>query len=339
MSAANGPSDNRVVGVIGLGAMGQALCKSFLDAGYTVHGFDIAEPPRIAAAGIGVTVLASSRDVARHADAIITVLPHAADVEDALFGPEGAAHGAHERTVVIESSTVDLPSFRRIASRMQSVGITVIDAGIFAAPPSAKEGRGAMVVAGARDAFERCEVVLSHLFRNGRVIFVGEGGSAKIVKLLGNMVGAIQVLALTEAFDLGLRAGVDARAIFEGLGAGMGDCWALHVRPPHAGLVEGSPADRAFEPGSPLDYIVKDLEYFLSSAHVLGTTPLLASVARELYGYASRAGLGKKDMVAVSLLFYGGDTMLLNEAIGPGERTRASRQATRPTTEKRVEST
>jgi 3-hydroxyisobutyrate dehydrogenase len=175
------------------------------------------------------------------------------------------------------------------------------------------------VVAGARDAFERCEETLSHLFRNGRVIFVGEGGSAKVVKLLGNMVGAVQVLALAEAFDLGLRAGIDARAIFDGLGAGMGDCWALHVRPPHAGLVEGSPADRAFEPGSPLDYIVKDLDYFLSSAHVLGATPLLASLARELYGYASRVGLGTKDMAAVSLLFYDGDTAP-NEADGPGGR-------------------
>jgi len=133
MSTANDGPDTRVVGVIGLGAIGQALCRSLLDAGYTVHAFDIAEPARMAAAAMGVNLRASSGDVARYANAIITVLPFASDVEEALFGPEGVAVGAHEQTVVIESSTIDLASFRRITSRMESADLTVIDAGIFAA--------------------------------------------------------------------------------------------------------------------------------------------------------------------------------------------------------------
>lgn len=295
------------VGIVGAGAIGQALCKSLLDSGYTVLAFDSADTALTAAATLGANAAASSKEVAQKADVVLTALPYAADVEQALFGPQGIVHGAHDGTVVVECSTIDLSSFRRIADRMQASGVTLIDAGIFASPQTAREGRGAIVVAGPRDAYERCEVVLSRLFRNGRVIPVGERGSAKVVKLLGNMVGALQVLALAEAFDVGLRAGVDARAIFEGLGAGMGDCWALHVRPPHPGLVAGSPADRDFEPGSPLQYIVKDLEYFLSSAHLVGATPLVAGLARELYGFASRVGLGSKDLAAVSFLFRGGE--------------------------------
>jgi 3-hydroxyisobutyrate dehydrogenase-like beta-hydroxyacid dehydrogenase len=292
--------------VVGVGALGQALCRSFLDAGHDVVAFDTADAARTAVASLGARVVDSSRHLAEAVDVAITTLPYAADVERALFDTDGLVAGAHDELVVVEASTISLPSFRPIADRMGALGVRLVDAGVFAAPPSAGAGRGAIVVAGPHEAVERCRPVLASLFRHGRVIVVGDSGAAKVVKLLGNMVGAIQVLALAEAFDAGARAGVAAAAIFEGLAAGMADCWALHARPPAAGLVEGSPADRDFEPGSPLDYMLKDLDYFLASAHAVGANPLVASLARDLYSRASNHGLGRKDIAAVSLLYSSG---------------------------------
>jgi 3-hydroxyisobutyrate dehydrogenase len=112
----------------------------------------------------------------------------------------------------------------------------------------------------------------------------------------------VQMIAISEGFELGLRAGVDARILFEGMGLGMAACWALRVRPPYPGLVPNSPADLDFAPDFPVDYMVKDLDYFRSAAHEVGTSPLVAGVARELYAYASRAGLGGKDFAAISLI-------------------------------------
>jgi 3-hydroxyisobutyrate dehydrogenase-like beta-hydroxyacid dehydrogenase len=322
VNRADKPAEGSPIGVVGVGAMGQALCRSLLDAGHDVVAFDTTDEARTAAAAMGAKVAGSSKSVARDANVVITSLPFASDVEQALFGSDGVVEGAREETVVVEASTIDLASFRRIAERIGSAGVRLVDAGIFASPPTARQGRGAIVVAGSPEAFERCESVLSHLFRNGRVIFVGESGSAKVVKLLGNMVGAVQVLAISEAFEAGLRAGVDAKAIYEGLGAGMGDCWALHARPPYPGLVAGSPADRDFEPGAPLDYILKDLDYFLSSAHLVGAAPLVAGLARELYGLASSAGLGRKDIAAVSFVFSNGRAGRAGESTRPAGKDR-----------------
>ena len=290
------------VGIVGAGAMGLAFTKGLIRAGYEIRAFDVSEAALHAAASEGAEMARSARAVAEETELVITVLPRAEDVEEALFGNEGIAQGVGQRTVIIEASTIDPRSLRALAARVEEYGARLVDAGISASPGMAAEGRGAILLGGERDTFERCEPVLSALFRNGRVMFVGALGLGKVVKLVSNMVGAVQMIAIAEGFDVGLRAGVDPQVLYEGMGLGMAACWALRVRPPYPGLVPNSPADLDFAPDFPLDYMVKDLDYFASTAHGIGIAPLLAGTARELYGYASRSGLGAKDFAAISLL-------------------------------------
>jgi 2-hydroxy-3-oxopropionate reductase len=293
------------IGMVGAGAMGRAFSKSLMTAGYDVVVFDVSPAALQTAASDGARVAGSAKEVAEEAGIIITVLPYAEDVGRALLGEGGIVEAAGEHTIVIEASTIDPGAVRDLAGRFERSGGRLLDAGISASPPMAVQGKGALFVSGARDIVDRCEPVLAVLFREGRVVFVGDLGSAKVMKLINNMVGAVQMVAISEAFDVGLRAGIDPRVVFEGLGLGMAACWALRVRPPHPGLVANSPADLDFAPDFPLDYMVKDLDYFRSTAHVLGSAPLVAGVVRELYGYAARAGIGRKDFAAISLLVQG----------------------------------
>ena len=297
----NATSGN-AIGLVGVGAIGGAICQFLCHGGKTVWVADISQAALTAAASYGAQVAESPKEVASRADVVLTFLPYAENVEEVLFGDSGIASGATERTIVIEASTIDPRSVQRFGERLSACGSQLLDAGISASPRMAVTGKGTLFVGGRREVFDTCQETLKSVFPNGQVVFVGELGSAKVMKLINNMVGAVQMVAISEAFDVGISAGLEPGAVFEGMRLGMAECWALRVRPPLPGLVAGSPADADFAADFPLDYMLKDLEYFNQTARSLGSTPFVAGMVREMYGLASRMGMGQKDFAAISLL-------------------------------------
>jgi len=154
-----------------------------------------------------------------------------------------------------------------------------------------------LMVGGPRPAFERCQPVLSALCAT--LIYTGPLGSAKVVKLANNMVGAVAMATLAEAFDFGRRAGVEPAALYQAMMGSWGRCFQLEVRPPVPGLADGSPADDDYAPDFSVDYMVKDLRYFLRTAEAFRSPVGVAAAAQQLYVAASAAGDGAKDISAI----------------------------------------
>jgi 3-hydroxyisobutyrate dehydrogenase-like beta-hydroxyacid dehydrogenase len=292
-------SSLRTVGILGLGAMGRPLARSLLGAGYVVLGFDLVEATAAALAPDGLQVAASPRGLAARVDVVLSVLPYADDVRRAYLGEDGAIHGARPGTIFVEASTIDPMTVRDLHGPLAEKSTELLDAGLAGSPRMAAARKLSLLVGGEPAAFERARPVLAALCAEGRLLYTGALGTAKVVKLLNNTLGAIQVAALAEAFNLGRLAGVEPAALFEGLRAGMGNCWALNVRPPAPGLVPGSPADLEFAPDFSVDYMLKDLAYSLQTGRAVGAATLLAGLARSLYQATSDRGEGARDFAAV----------------------------------------
>ncbi|NLF64003.1 MAG: NAD(P)-dependent oxidoreductase [Chloroflexi bacterium] len=287
------------VGVIGLGAMGRPLVNSLLEAGYSVHAYDISAAAIDAAVQQGATAAASPADLAAGVDLFLTVLPYGEDVEAALFAPGGAAEGARRGAIFVDASTIDPMTINRLAQPLQQKGIDVLDAGLAGSPKMARERRLTLLVGGDEAVFDRAAGVLRCLADQGKLLYTGQLGSAKVVKLLNNMVGAVQMAAISEAFNLAVKAGVDPKVLYDGMSGSMGNCWALHVRPPYPGIKPGSPADLDFEPDFSVDYMIKDLSYALQTGRSLEAALLLAGQVHQLYLATSARGEGAKDFAAI----------------------------------------
>jgi 3-hydroxyisobutyrate dehydrogenase len=288
-----------MIGVLGLGAMGRPLARSLLAAGFEVLGFDLAEPAVASLAAEGLVPAASPRDLAARADFVLSVLPYAEDVRQAYLGEDGAAAGARPGTIFVEASTIDPMSIGELKRPFADKGLALLDAGLAGSPRMAAARKLTLLVGGEAAVFERARPALAALCAEGRLLYTGALGTAKVVKLLNNTLGAIQVAALSEAFNLGALAGVEPGVLFDGLRGGMGNCWALNVRPPRPGLVPGSPADQGFEPDFSVDYMLKDLAYSLQTGQAAGAAMPLAALAQTLYQAASERGDGRRDFAAV----------------------------------------
>src|ERR1700722_16021810 len=110
-------------GVIGLGIMGGAFAKHLAAAGVRTSGYDLLSAGLVAFSAHGGSACSSSREVAGEADIVITSLPNAAALENALFGAQGLVAAARTGLLVVETSTLSLDDKERARVRLRSAGI------------------------------------------------------------------------------------------------------------------------------------------------------------------------------------------------------------------------
>jgi 3-hydroxyisobutyrate dehydrogenase len=288
---------SRVVGFIGLGAMGRPMVGALIEAGMDVVVHDLSADALDAAGAAGARPAASAAEVATRTDVVFTMLPFAEDVELALIGPDGAAGGAHAGSVFVDASTIDPMSLIVVARALSDQGIDSMDAAVSGSPQMVRERRATVLVGGGPSLFSRCRPVLEAL--GGTLVHTGALGTAKVVKLANNLVGAVSMAAVAEAFNLAMRAGVDPAVLHRAMSGSMGNCHALQVRPPAPGLVQDGPADHDFAPDFSVDFMAKDLAYALRTADARGAALPIASLARDLYVATSARGDGGLDFSAV----------------------------------------
>jgi 3-hydroxyisobutyrate dehydrogenase-like beta-hydroxyacid dehydrogenase len=295
VNGSEGPGET--VGFIGLGAMGRPMANRLLGAGYQVVCHDLAPAAMERLVADGARPAGSAAAVAAGAPVVFTMLPEAADVRRALLGAGGAVEGAGEGSVFIDASTIDPMSVQAIGVELEAIGVTLLDAGVSGNPAMASEGTVTLTVGGPGPAVDKCRAAL--LVLCATLIHTGPLGSAKVVKLANNMVGAVTMAAIAEAFAFAGRAGVEPGVLYEAMMGSWGRCFQLEVRPPVPGLAEGSPADDEFAPDFSVDYMIKDLRYFLGAAETQRALVAIAAATHQLYVAASAAGDGGKDISVI----------------------------------------
>lgn len=285
-------SDQRPVGIIGLGIMGSAMSKSLLEAGFAVIGYDIAQPACVALAERGGKVAASVAAVAAEADILITSLPSTKALHDVVR--ELGSAPRRERAVA-ETSTFPLDDKLKAEAELREAGIVLLDCPLSGTGNQALTRDVLVYGSGPRDAYDRCLPVFRGFSRAPH--YLGAFGNGSKMKYVANLLVAIHTAAAGEAFALARRAGLDPAQMFAVVSDGAGGSSALKSRG------EMLVADSYLPVRTmPLELWRKDLRVITEFANALACPTPMFSAAVPLFNAAIASGYGGQDTAAVALV-------------------------------------
>jgi 3-hydroxyisobutyrate dehydrogenase len=277
--------------------MGSAMARVLLGDGFPLRVFD-PRPDRVAAlVAEGAVAAASPAEAAKGADLLCSSLPDGPSLLDAYLGGGQALAHLAPGTVIVDFSTTEPAAIRQLDQAAIARGIEVVDAPVSGGPPDVP-ARQLLILVGASDsALARAEPLLDAL-SGGRIQRTGAVGTARLVKLVNNVMFLGNLLVAAEAFTLGVKAGVDAGLLFEVLSQSGGRSHHFLKRFPWA-------LQRDFAPRFAMTTGLKDLRLALGLAREEGVPMPTAAVGEQLYAAAAALGYAQDDAVAILRLFEG----------------------------------
>nr|WP_240419507.1 2-hydroxy-3-oxopropionate reductase [Paenibacillus periandrae] len=284
------------IGFIGLGIMGKPMAKHILQAGYRLNVFNRSHAAVDELVSLGTASLASPREIAEQSDVIITMLPDSPQVLEVITGPGGLAEGLKPGKVVIDMSSIDPSVARSIADIAAAKGAAMLDAPVSGGEIGAIEGKLSIMVGGDEDIFLQQLPLLQTMGKS--VIRVGAAGAGNTVKLMNQMIVAIHIAALSEAFAFGRKAGVDPELAYQAIKDGLAGSRVLETKKNN--MIEGS-----FKPGFRIDLHRKDLRNALAVGLGVDAEMQLTLLMAEQLQTLSEQGYGSEDHSALYRLYNG----------------------------------
>jgi 3-hydroxyisobutyrate dehydrogenase/putative dehydrogenase len=279
------------VGWIGLGAMGAPMAACLARSGHPVRAYDIVPERATALAPDGVRAADSIAAAVGGADLAAFMVATPDQLEQALFGPGGAAGpdgSLPAGAVVMIMATVGPEAVVSAAGRLAAAGVAVVDAPVSGGVQRAAAGDLLVMVSGAADPVARAQPVLGALARSAPVVGPSPGDGQRM-KLVNQLLCGVHIAAAAEAL-----------AFAEAQGLRAADCWEV--------LRDGAAASFMFEDRgarmvagqfgqvrSALDIFVKDMGLVGDAAGQAGASVPLTAVARRLYERGHELGLGRLD--------------------------------------------
>ena len=215
------------VGFIGLGNMGGGMSANIQRAGYPMVVYDLREEAAKPLLEGGASLANSPAEVASLCDITLTSLPGPKEVESVSTGPDGVLEGMKPGGIFIDLSTSRPTLIREIEPRFRQKGCHVLDAPVSGGKSGAASGNLAVMVGGEREIFDRVKPILDSF--GDKVFYAGDIGAGSVAKLVHNMIGHGVRQAIAEGLTLGVKAGVDAEALWECVRRGsLGRMSGLH---------------------------------------------------------------------------------------------------------------
>ena len=277
-----------MIGFIGLGVMGEAICRNLAKkASDDVMGFDIDPAPLERLKADGVVAAASVREVAERCNIVLLSLPGVPEVKNVCAGPASLMLHLRSGSYVIDTSTTTVALARDLNSRFAARGIHFLDAPVARTRAAAEEGTLSVMVGGTEAVFKRMKPTLVHIASD--ITHCGAPGAGQAMKLINNMVLVENVVALAEALTLARKAGLSATKVFDALGKGSADSFALRNHGMKAMLPDKFP-ERAYS----VEYALKDMTYLMEFAKQARAELTAAKNALAALERAAAGGNGKK---------------------------------------------
>ena len=274
------------IGFIGLGIMGRPMARNLIAAG---HELVVSEHSKTAAAelaDLGAVPAGTPAEIAGQVELVITMLPNSPQVREVALGAGGLIEGARPGLVYVDMSSIAPLASKEIATALAEVGVAMLDAPVSGGEPKAVEGTLSVMVGGDRAVFERVEPVLAAM--GGSVVHVGELGAGNIAKLANQVVVALNIAAVSEAFVLSRKAGVPPEAVFAAIRGGLAGSTVLEAKGPMM-------LEHNFKPGFRIDLHIKDLVNALDTGHEVGSPLPLTAAVLEMLTALKATGHEKED--------------------------------------------
>lgn len=278
------------IGFIGLGIMGEHMCRNIMRAGFDMTVFDIDEKQVAKLVSEGAHTVDCPAAVAKVSDITITMVPNNSIVEQIALGEKGILEGMGPGKIYIDMSTISPDVSRKVAISIGQTGGVMIDAPVVKSQPAAITGDLGILVGGPKELYEKILPVLIPIGKN--VIYMGNNGAGLVMKLCHNMLVGEIAVAVSETLTMATKAGLDFEDIATAISYGGGQTFFLDSK-------KKSLMERDFVQRFPLQYMRKDMGLALELGRNLGVQLPEAVIAEQLFQEAMDMGMAKEDFSAV----------------------------------------
>jgi 2-hydroxy-3-oxopropionate reductase len=282
------------VGFIGLGIMGKPMAKNLLKAEFDLTVFSRSRGSVEELVKEEALSVNSPKEVAEQSEVIITMLPDSPEVQEVLLGKDGVIRGIKQGSVVIDMSSINPLVTQEIAKSFKEKGVEMLDAPVSGGEIGAIQGTLVIMVGGKKEVFDDCMEIFKALGKS--IVHVGTIGSGGYVKLVNQIIVALNIATVGEAFSLGVKAGLDPQVIYQAIRGGLAGSSVLEGKAP---MVFG----RNFKPGFKIRLHQKDLNNALSTAKELGVPLPLTSLVQQFFISLMTDGRGDEDHSALATFF------------------------------------
>ena len=272
-----------VIGFIGLGLMGGNMVENLQNKGFELIVMDLNKEAVAKAVARGATEATSGRELAAASDIVMLCLTTSDVVEKLVYGEDGILAGIREGAVLIDFGTSIPASTRKIGADLARKGAGMVDAPLGRTPAHAKDGLLNIMASGDKATFDKVKPVLDEQGEN--VFYLGELGAGHTTKLINNFMGMTTVTAMSQAFAVADRAGVDRQQLWEIMSTGPSNS-------PFMQFCKNYAVDGVSDLGFSINNANKDLGYFLKMVEDLGTESPIAEGTSSNLQAAVDAGLG-----------------------------------------------
>lgn len=259
------------IGFIGLGIMGKPMAKNLAKAGHELVVLD--RHCDLAVELGGASTQGTPAQIAAAVDIVITMVPDSPQVREVALGEGGLIEGAKEGLLYADMSSINPIAAREIAEALGAKGVRMVDAPVSGGEPKAIDGTLAVMVGGAQDDFDAMKPVLEAMAAS--VTYVGPIGAGNIAKVANQVVVALNIAAVAEAFTLAQKAGVDPEMVYQAIRGGLAGSTVMDAKGPM--MLEGNT-----KPGFRINLHIKDLDNALATSHEFGAPLPLTAAVREM---------------------------------------------------------
>ena len=278
------------IGFIGLGLMGKPMVRNLMKSGFEliVHNRSRAAVDELVSEG--AKPAASPKEAAASADVIITMLPEDPHVADVVGGPDGVIESIQPNAVLVDMSTISPTTARRLAQMVASRGAHMLDAPVSGGVEAATDATLTIMVGGSAKIFERVLPVFQKLGKN--INHIGDHGAGQVTKAANQIIVALTLQAVAEAFIFAQKSGVDPAKVRRAIMGGYAQSRILEL---HGQRM----LERNFQPGGKVRFHRKDLEIVLSVAKETGICLPGTSMISQLFNAVVAHGGSDWDHSAV----------------------------------------
>lgn len=285
------------IGFIGLGHMGSPMVRNLLKANFTVKVFDVLTTAIDALVAAGAVPATSIADAVQDADVIITMLQTGQQVKNVCLSAEGIFAHVKPQVLYIDCSSIEITISRALHQLAEQQKIAMLDAPVSGGVAGAEAGTLTFMVGGHEENFLRGKNIFEKLGK--KIVHAGAAGNGQAAKTCNNLILGISMIAVSEAFTLGEKLGLEPKKFFEISSNASGQCWSMTNYCPVAGLVEKAPSNNEFKPGFTAKMMLKDLRLSQHAAESVSAVLPLGATAAELYNLFIKQGHAELDFSAI----------------------------------------
>jgi 2-hydroxy-3-oxopropionate reductase len=272
------------IAFLGTGLMGAPMCRCLLKAGFELTVWNRSAAKAEALRTEGATVAATPTEAAAGAEVVITMLSDGPAVAEVMF-EQGVAKAIAEGATRIDMSSIGADEAMDHAERHLARGVAYLDAPVSGGTKGAVAGELAIMAGGDADTVAKMQPVFAAM---GRATHVGPNGCGQLSKLANQVIVAITIGAVSEAFILAGGGGADRARVREALQGGFA---SSRILTEHGQRMVA----RNFEPGGPAKFQVKDLKNALNAAERLGLDLPITKLLHDLFEAMVQSGKGDMD--------------------------------------------